>query len=95
MHSGSLEDEKGPDSEGWGRGLHAEDPAGTKALNRNKGLKGDQCGRAWSRMRSERWEGGSCPALSDRDGLCVKDNWETLKGLVGCLYTAVVLATRP
>lgn len=66
MHGGSLEDEKGPDSERWGRGLHAEGPADAKALSGEEGLKADQCGREWSKMRSERWEGGSCPALSDR-----------------------------
>lgn len=54
MHRGSLEDEKGPDLEGLGRALHAEGPAGAKALNTDKGLKGDQCGQEWSKMRSER-----------------------------------------
>lgn len=61
----------------------------------DKGLEEGQCDQAWSKVRSKRWEGGSCPAVSDRSGLGVKDNWEALKGLVDCLYIAAVLATSP
>lgn len=61
----------------------------------DKGLKEGQCGQAWSKVRSKRWESGSCPTMSDRGGLGVKDTWKALKGSVDCLYIAAVLTTRP
>lgn len=73
-HTGSLEVEKGPDSERWGGASVQRAQQGPRPHG-EESLKGDQCDQQWNKTRSDRWEGGSCPASSDRMWYLWEEQW--------------------